>query len=344
MPTLRPSDDARNDGAAVGGRVPHGSHDLPVLEPHPRAVSAPADSGPDIYTASAARVQGGRAHTVSRFAVGLDSEAKLVRAAVMVVLSVGLIIALGASVWFGHSTEELARLGGFLAGTTGVLWASAGLLLVYLAFRGQRSQVAVQEEQLRLQYDELRRGQAELKQQQRALRQQLAASRRQQFESTLFALVERHHQVVAELRHYDGESWHKGPSALPQIARELVERFSRNARTMEVLAAARNAFAWACLQNRSDHRHYFNVLGVLLRFVRSAPPSRRADYATLVSSQLSVDEQVMVLFAAFHPATAATVDALLIDRTLLSGLAENDVLEPLYARVVSERPPVPSVN
>lgn len=88
--------------------------------------------------------------------------------------------------------EEPNEFGDYVGGAVGSIWALAGLLFIYAAFRGQMAQ-------LRLQQKELRETRKEMKGQREQMEVQNRQVARQNFESTFFHLLRLHHAIVADV-------------------------------------------------------------------------------------------------------------------------------------------------
>ncbi len=119
------------------------------------------------------------------------------------VLIVGALVFVSAIVVYlsGPNSKDL---GAFLLGAAGTLWSGAGLVLIYVAFLGQKQQVLLQRaeliqnrRQLELQRQELEDTREELKGQKEQLALQVQTSQIQLFESTFFKM----HSRLLELKH-----------------------------------------------------------------------------------------------------------------------------------------------
>src|SRR5688572_24013814 len=80
----------------------------------------------------------------------IERQIALLTRAVKGAVVAGIATAIAAVFAFTNSAEDLGRLGSFLAGTVGIAWSLAALLLIYFAFLGQRRQILNQEEDIRL--------------------------------------------------------------------------------------------------------------------------------------------------------------------------------------------------
>lgn len=105
------------------------------------------------------------------------------------------------------SLDNPNSLGDFLAGTVGTLWALAGLIYIYIAFLGQKIQIEIQVKELRnSQYEvrltrlEMRYQRAELIKQSKEAENQGKIFNKQNFERTLFSLVQYYKISISDMR------------------------------------------------------------------------------------------------------------------------------------------------
>ena len=144
---------------------------------------------------------------------------RVVRFVAVVLVLAGLVIAVIFTTRFSMGPDGLALLGGFLAGTTGVLWALAGLTLVYVAFLGQQVQVLHQKEDLRLTREAFKQQQAEMQ-------LQTVEFENQRFDNTFFALLGSHQDLVKHCEIDIGHGAKTGPEAFSLLVNRITQRYS----------------------------------------------------------------------------------------------------------------------
>jgi cell shape-determining protein MreC len=101
-------------------------------------------------------------------------------------LLLGLMAALPGLFLFDSSSDQLSQLGDYLSGAVAPIWSLAGLIIVYIAFLGQRIQILQQEREIRQNRSELQLNRQELAFQREEMEEQNATLRLQAFENTLF--------------------------------------------------------------------------------------------------------------------------------------------------------------
>lgn len=94
--------------------------------------------------------------------------------------------------------ETPSGVGDFIAGTAGPLWALAGLLVIYIAFAGQRAGLVYQQAELRATRQEFAKQSAELAEQRHQMEVQNRQARRQTFDNAFFQMLRLHSEIVAQ--------------------------------------------------------------------------------------------------------------------------------------------------
>ena len=96
----------------------------------------------------------------------------------------GLLIGLVSFSYMIKSNNfKLNEIGDFLSGSVGVIWGLAGLILVYVAFLGQKEQLINQGEELKLSREEQKLIRKEMKAQREQMELQNKAINNEQFEN-----------------------------------------------------------------------------------------------------------------------------------------------------------------
>ena len=112
----------------------------------------------------------------------------------------GLLAALLGCWLFGAGDiDSPSALGDFVAGTAGPLWAVAGVLLVYLAFVGQRVQIVYQQAELRATRAEFSQQTDALSGQREEMERQVLEARRQTFDNAFFQMLRLYTGVLGEI-------------------------------------------------------------------------------------------------------------------------------------------------
>jgi hypothetical protein len=106
------------------------------------------------------------------------------------VLIVGALLIAGWSIWeYNQPTFNLNELGDFLGGVVGPLFSLAGLIIIYVAFLGQKQQLLLQQQELKATREELagQRKQLELQNRQ---------TKKRNYENTFFRVITLQNEIV----------------------------------------------------------------------------------------------------------------------------------------------------
>jgi hypothetical protein len=113
---------------------------------------------------------------------------KWIASALVIVGLFAFAIGAGSVLMTGES-KWAQSLGDFSGGVVASFWSLAGIMLVYIAFIGQKQQLMLQEEELRLTRDEMISTRMEIEGQKREMEEQNKTAALQRFENTFFNLI-----------------------------------------------------------------------------------------------------------------------------------------------------------
>jgi putative phage abortive infection protein len=253
---------------------------------------------------------------------------RVVRYLALGLVVAGLTIAIFFVTRFSMRPDDLDRLGGFLAGTTGVLWALAGLTLVYVAFLGQQVQVLHQKEDLRLTREAF-------KQQQLEMQFQTVEFENQRFDNTFFALLGSHQDLVKTSEIDTGTGPKAGAEGFRLLVAKITQRY-QDARekdgTTPSLELAKRIYFDEFRTFEGTLGPYFHSLYHILKFVDDRPlPVDRADerrrYTNFVRARLSFAELIILFYSGLSD-QAAGMRSLIERHALLKHLAPDRLLDP----------------
>jgi hypothetical protein len=203
----------------------------------------------------------------------------------------------------GSDLGAWGNFGSYLQGTTGSLWALAGVFIIFVAFLMQLRQLKEQKEQFRLQFKQQEVERAEEQKQIQAQSQQFQAQqesiKRQNFESSFFQLLNLQNQITAGLRCTDRFS---GPKTsrecfqtwLDYLRQEFVSR--QVILTENDLGHIREAYQVFYRGAQAALAHYFRNLYHAIKFVKSSDISDKRRYTSLVRAQLSAYELTLLFY------------------------------------------------
>lgn len=265
--------------------------------------------------------------------IQIEGQIRRYKLAALCVVVLGALIGAWAAFWFALTPGDLDHLGSFLGGTVAALWSLAGILLIYVAFLGQRLQIIHQEEEIRLNRQVLEETRKELAGQREQLEQQNTIFRSQSFESTFFQLLSLHHQIVAAIT---VERTHGPKTGNTYKGRDAFEEFYRDFRlnfapsdegpdsAQEQLAIDRD-YRLLYRPLEADFGHYFRNLYRIIKLVDQSGLENRKQYSDFARAQLSSYELVCLFYSCLS--TEGTKFKPLVERyTLLKNLPDGLLL------------------
>ena len=222
-----------------------------------------------------------------------------------------------------HRLDELDKLGSYLQGTTGSLFALAGLMFIYVAFLGQKQQLIIQSEQLQeqkkqferdqeIQEQALRQQREELEitrqdsaEQRKKLEAQSNAMKRQIFESSFFQLLKNHNQIVSSLS--------DGNMSSPRLSgRECFQRWLEQLTSTKLIPtrddyhniqmlppkSAIDRYEFFYETKQAVLGHYFRNLYHVFKFVKDSEidNAEKRRYTSLVRATLSQGELALLFY------------------------------------------------
>ncbi|HKP74856.1 MAG TPA: putative phage abortive infection protein [Longimicrobiaceae bacterium] len=262
---------------------------------------------------------------------------------------------LGVAIWGATQFDllekaDLAAFGGFLSGAVTAIWSLAGLILIYVAFLGQRKAIVRQEEEIALNREELRESRVELAGQRQQLEEQSRTLKIQKFENTFFQLLSLHHQIVNNTdlvvpshRRPGLEAKLKGEFEPERVIRgrdcfrEMYARFSsiyeevaqRNPDQVE-LERVQEAYERLFAQHESDLGHYFRNLYTIVKFVKRSPVDDKQTYTSIIRAQLSAYELLLLFYNCLGKYGNEKFKPLVEEFHLLKNMPPNRVIQQAH--------------
>ncbi|HEU0055193.1 MAG TPA: putative phage abortive infection protein [Longimicrobium sp.] len=268
----------------------------------------------------------------------LESQSRWLIRVSICVLVLGAGIATWAIFWFALTPDDLDRLGSFLSGTVVGMWSLAGVLLVYVAFLGQRRQILNQEEEIRLNRLELKATRKELAGQRVQLELQNSIFRAQSFESTFFHLMSLHHQIVAaiavERNHGSKVGVFRGRDAFAEFYREFKLNYTPSEtgpQSAEEREAINSCYRVHYTIHQAEFGHYFRNLYRMIKLIDQANLDDRAQYAGFARAQLSSYELACLFYNCLSAEGSEKFKPLIEKYTLLKNLAHELLLHEKHA-------------
>lgn len=286
--------------------------------------------------------------------------------AVGIGVALPVFVGLVGSLYYPDGLDNVAEFGDLVAGTAGPVLALAGLLFVYVAFLGQRQELALQRKDLRLARAEMELTRKELKGQRKALAEQAATMRRQAFESTFFQLLGALRDSVSgatftrtesgpspgvRTTYQEAHTEYRGAELFKRVAVELANGLERSRPAVESFiqekqkigedVGMREALAdslsgtyrQVVLEGASESVGIlYRQLRGLLGYLDAADDPQR--YAAIVADQLTESQLVLIWY---HVRTGSADERLaeLVDRYgILDRVTPDDLQHPGHATIL----------
>lgn len=222
-------------------------------------------------------------------------------AAIAALSIVAYVVWVGSSWPISNDSAYWANLGDYIGGVVGTVISAATLALVGLTVLLQArllaetgKQLAIVESQLRIAKDQLEVSRTELQQNRDELKQSNNALRQQVFEATFFRLLEHFRKGVQELQ----QSGLIGQEAFRAMRESVTKNQPPDVYVVEGLAMATSIYRTHYETWKAQLGPYFRTIYHLLKLVTAADltPEQKAKYASLLRSQLSSHELVLLFF------------------------------------------------
>ena len=227
--------------------------------------------------------------------LALALEIERYRKIAVALVGVGLLVGIWGAFALEWWPRDFAGFGSFLAGTTGAFWTLAGIVLIYVAFLGQRQQILQSQDELELTREELILTRAEMA-------EQTATFEAQRFDTSFFSMLSAHEALVRELDASGLQHLGAGRRMFAQLFGEMIETL--NAKTSfsdkDTLEAASRVYDSFYSRLDAQLGPYYRSLFQIISFVDERGPQSAGDverrrYASICRARMS-SEELLVFF------------------------------------------------
>lgn len=223
---------------------------------------------------------------------------------IWIVVAIGVVLVLWGLNWCGVSKfiNEPSN-----QGTFGDMFGAVNALFSGLAFAGLIITLLYQREELKLQREELQETRKELKGQREEFEEQNKTMKRQRFENTFFNMLSLQQEIIANLsiewkeREWNGLEGKRKERVINNKGREVFEKIYEGNMHIGIKQIVNqeieNYNKYRKLISRFDH--YFRHLYRIFKYIDESDlidEKERYDYASIVRSQLSDYELVMLFY------------------------------------------------
>jgi hypothetical protein len=262
----------------------------------------------------------------------LEREVRRWRALALRAFWAGAVLGAIGSFWIiAFEKKGLADVGQYLSGTTATAWALAGVILIYVAFLGQRVQILLQQQELEDNRAELRETREEIRLQRKEAEEQGRILAQQRFETTFFQMLRTYAEIAGNLEVQTQFGAYRGR----QVFRILKDEFSGkyNGRNDGRGGAGEIEVVQRAWEDFSRERHWavdhcFRTLYHLFAFIHDQAPEEAREYVKIARAQLSSDELFLLFYVGLRRHGPPHFKQLIEDYSLLEPLPLETLLAP----------------
>ncbi len=222
---------------------------------------------------------------------------------------IGLIIIIISSIYFAFMTYgkvfELNLLGDFMAGSVASIWSLAGLFFIYVAFLGQKQQLINQQLEIMYSQLEVKYTRLELAGQKKEMKLQNETLRTQKFENTFFQLINLFNDISNSMDITNYGKDYTGRDCFKELFEEFrrnTEQYKRGLNNGNKISPKEILEGYSIFYNNflSDLSHYYRTIYHVLKFIDNSDIENKKQYTSLVRSQLSSYEQILIFYNCIH--------------------------------------------
>lgn len=213
----------------------------------------------------------------------IESKIKIWLFIVLLLISMGIVFGIAYFVFDDNSS--FSDFGDYVGGSVSSVWSLAGLIIIYVAFLGQKEEIQLQKEQIELNRLEIRQSTEELRGQKKQLELQYKTMKIQNFESSFFNLLEMFNKVgdlIDRKRFY--AIWDK---LFPSLDKK--ENADKN------VYSALYAKYYNHSLNKTSIDFFFRNFFSIIKLVDNSKIENKNSYIEILLAQLSAEE-IFILY------------------------------------------------
>jgi hypothetical protein len=274
----------------------------------------------------------------------LSARASRARWSAIILVAIGGAVAAPSVNSFAAGALTGPALGDTLAGTTGVIWALAGLAMIFAAFTLQQQQLLVQRRDLDATQAELAESRKEMKAQTDLFAAQNDAIVAQRFESSFFQILEAHEAFARDLTFTQGHSDFTGRAVFVRIYGLMMQRTAANHMHLADFTLQKAVDVYDDLYRELDSilGPYFRSLFQVVSWIDASEHSHldkatRHRYSNILRARLSSDE-LLVFFYNMGTEQGRGFLPLATKYNLLKHLPKDRLLQRAHWEALHEQP------
>jgi len=212
----------------------------------------------------------------------------------------GLLFGAHGVRWFElNSAEGLESLGNFSGGAVAAFWSLAGVILIFIAFLGQKLELLYQKEELRLNRQELKDTREVLNEQKKEFELQNQTLLNQNFQNLFFQLLRNHADIIHHIDLGTGNTKISGRDCFKEMYGNFKNSFNRLTQEYNSeLEKIEKAYSLCFDKYRIDLSHYFRNLYNVVKLIDRSDISNedKRMYMNTLKAQLSTYELALLFY------------------------------------------------
>ena len=212
----------------------------------------------------------------------------------------GFAAAIVGSFWFDfHSDRGLESFGNFAAGTVAAFWSLAGLVLIFIAFLGQKQELLLQKDELRSNREELKETREVMNQQKKEFELQNKTLSNQNFQNLFFQMLRNHSDIVHHIDLGQGTARVSGRDCFGQIFNDFRNEYGKLANeSADEKSRIERAYNISYSKYRIDLSHYFRNLYNFAKVIDESEISEKDKnmFMNILKAQLSTYELALLFY------------------------------------------------
>lgn len=210
---------------------------------------------------------------------------------------VGFAVGIIGSGYFDLSDPTgIEAFGNFASGTVVALWSLSGVVLIFIAFLGQRLELLYQKEDLKLNRRELEETRRVLNDQKAEFQQQNKMLSKQNFESLFFQLLRNHTEILYHMDVGNSNDKKSGRDCFPFLYEEFRSSYGSLNETADEPAKIKLSYKKFYGSYQNDLGSYFRNLYHIIKFVKNSDIEEKKTYTNIVRAQLSTFELALLFY------------------------------------------------
>lgn len=249
---------------------------------------------------------------------------------------IGFIVGIIGSTYFNlKDTKGIESFGNFASGTVVALWSLAGVVLIFIAFLGQRLELMYQKEDLKLNRKELEETRRVLNDQKSEFQQQNKTLAKQNFENLFFQLLRNHNDILYHMDVGSSADKKTGRDCFPFLYDELRSSYVSITNMPDEQVKIKSSYKNFFINYQNDLGSYFRNLYHIFKFVKNSAVEEKKTYTNIVRAQLSTFELALLFYNCLSDNGERKFKPLVEEYNLIKNIPKEILLNPAHAELFS---------